>query len=114
MAFLLLYLKLSLYLPCATFLLFVLVMGFERAEDKLTPELAFLGRYVLLPIGQAHNVLNNVLVMTFVFLDIPHTLTTTGRLNRYWRDGKGGPLRAKLALFIRHRLDPFDPRGIHS
>lgn len=109
-----LYLLLALYLPIATFLFFVLVMGFERAEDKLTPELLFIGKYVLLPVGQAHNFLNNVLVCSVVFLDIPREFTTTGRLDRYWRDGKGGALRARVALFIRLRLDPFDPRGIHS
>lgn len=108
------YLRLALYLPVATFVFFVLVMGFERGQSQLTPELQFFGRYVLLPIGMAHNFLLNVLVASVVFLDIPREFTTTGRLDRYWRDGKGGPIRARVALFIRLRLDPFDPRGIHS
>lgn len=108
------YLKLALYLPLATFTFFVVVMGFARAQDKLTPELVFIGKYVLYPVGQFHNFLNNVLVCSVLFLDLPREFTTTGRLDRYWRDGKGGPIRARVALFIRHRLDPFDPRGLHE
>lgn len=113
MQYLSIFMAVAAYLSVATFLLFVLIMHFDRARQELTPDLLFLGERVLLPIGAVHNALFTVLVGTVLFLDIPRELTTTARLNRYWRDGPNG-WRKNLALFIRHRLDPFDKRGIHS
>lgn len=109
------YLKLSAYLAVSTFTLFVLIMGFKRVEDKLPPDLRYVGMGLLI-VGKVHNCAFNTLVCTLLFLDIPRGFTTTGRLNRYWRDGHPGwrNWRMRLALQIRHRLDPFDPRGLHS
>jgi hypothetical protein len=106
------YLGVSLYLACATFLFYVVVMHFKKVEQVISSDLVTVGHLVLV-VGMVHNFLLNVLVASVVFLDAPREFTTTGRLDRYWQP-EGDSWRKRLALFIRHRLDPFDPRGIHS
>lgn len=106
---------LTLYLPPATWLLFLAGMSVIRADKQAhaLPELAAYIKNLLLPMAAIHNAANNVLPMSIVFLDLPQELTTTKRLNRY----VGGPdgLRKSRALAMREQLlNVFDYRGVHT
>lgn len=110
-------LALTLYLPPATWLLYLAGMAINRAEVQAhaLPELAaFLSR-LFWPLAAAHNLLNNVLPMTLAFgFDPPLELATTKRLNRY-ADSDGDHWRKRLALAVREQLlNVFDWRGVHT
>jgi hypothetical protein len=106
-------LALVLYLPVATFVLFLAGMAAERGRQSgNVPELsAFLVR-VLEPFAALHNMANNVLTMSLVCLDPPREAATTKRMNRY-ADGPDG-WRKTFAVFVRTQLlDWADPDGVH-
>lgn len=107
---------LALYLPPATWLLFLAGMAIIRADKQAQalPELAAFLMVLLYPLAALHNAANNALPMSIVFgFDLPRELATTRRLDRY-ADGPDG-WRKRLALAIRAQLlNVFDYRGVHT
>lgn len=105
---------LILYLPPATWILYLAGMALERAAEKDVnlPELAAFLEDLFKPIAAVHNIANNALPMSIVFLSPPRELFTTKRLNRHVA---GGAWRGDLALFVRGQLLNFaDHRGVHT
>lgn len=107
---------LALYLPIATWLLYLAGMAVDRANDEAhaLPELSdFLARLIW-PIAAIHNCANNAWPMMILFgFDPPRELATTKRLNRYVNGPDGW--RRRLALFVREQLlNVFDWRGVHT
>src|SRR3990167_7859072 len=97
----------------ALWVLYIAVMGLQRARDagKLSRVALALG-YPVLFVGLALDALVNVFIFTFVLWSIPRELTVTARLTKHIEHGEGW--RQGLSLwFASTLLDAFDPRGIH-
>lgn len=109
---------LALYLPLGTWLFYLACMHVDRQRHVMTlsPVAMFVAKWVLLPIGQLHNILNNLLPMTLIFgFDPPKEWVTTERMNRYRATTYPNGWRKTLALTIcAVLLNPFDRRGIHT
>jgi ABC-type maltose transport system permease subunit len=87
---------------------FLAVMSLDRAKrtGTLRP-VAFALGIPILTIGLLVDFLTNVLVMTFVLLELPREWTVTARLRRHI---KGTGWRKSVALYICGTfLDYFDP-----
>lgn len=88
------------------FLLWIIITGLGRARDegRLSPLITRIG-IVISYIGIVWDVLCNLLICTFIFLDIPHEPTLSQRLRRLvlttgWR--------SRLAiLFAVNLINPF-------
>lgn len=91
---------------------FIAVMNIKRVSDsgKLTPFAKCLAMPVAV-LGIAIDVATNVLVFTFVLLELPKEMTVTARLKRHHRESTGW--RLAVVLFLEPILDPFDPSGDH-
>lgn len=97
----------------ALWILYICVMGLQRARDsgKISRTALALG-YPVLYVGLALDALVNVAVFSALMLELPRELTVTARLTRHIENGEGW--RQALALFVASNLlDAFDPRGIH-
>lgn len=94
--------------------LYVLVTGFYRVHLK--GELKGVMLVLALPavvIGYFVDVFANFTLAAIIFLDVPHELLVTSRLQRYLK-GDTSSWRYKIAKVICEKaLDPFDPRGKH-
>lgn len=94
-------------------LLYLVVMGVYRAHlsKRLQPvALALLLPVVLL--GVIVDVLSNIFIAPFIFLDLPKELLVTTRLTRYKKMKDGW--RKKIAEYICFNLlDVFDPSENH-
>lgn len=110
--FLLVPLVLAVYL-WVFWTLFVLVMGFYRA--KLSGRLKGMSLVMAIPwvaIGYSMDVMANMTIASIIFVDIPHEMTVTNRLQRYLAKEKGW--RNDLAFWVcQNLLDVFDPNGSH-
>lgn len=92
--------------------MYVMVMGLYRAHlDKRLTKFTYCLAAPWLAIGFAVDVLANLFIAPFVFLDMPHEWMVTTRLKRYIA---GNGWRSKLAAAVcNHLLDVFDPTGNH-
>ena len=92
--------------------MFVLVMGLYRAHlDKRLTKFTYCLSAPWLVIGFGVDVIANLVIAPFVFLDMPQEWVVTTRLKRYIATGGW---RGKLAKTIcDHLLDVFDQRGNH-
>lgn len=92
--------------------LYLAVMNLKRVKDTtgLTPINKVLG-YPLLFLGLFFDLIVNVFVVSFIFLEFPKELTVTSRLKRHNTYGKGW--RKSTAKWFEPVLDPFDPSGDH-
>ena len=63
--------------------------------------------YLTLWVGLVLDLLLNVLVMTFIFIELPKELLTTGRVRRH-KFGPVGWRRSVALFFCRNYLTPFD------
>lgn len=93
--------------------LYVLVMGLYRAHlDKRLTKLTYCLAAPFLAIGYLVDVVANLVIAPFVFLDLPQEWLVTDRLKRYITHCRG--YRAKLSHAIcNHLLDVFDPKNNH-
>lgn len=95
--------------------LYILVMGVYRAHlaGRLTPALyALTAPWVA--IGLLMDVVANLLIATFIFLEPPREWLVTTRLTRYRADEPLVSWRYRWACWIcDHLLDVFDPTGNH-
>ncbi len=94
-------------------LFFLAVMNLQRARDAgtLTRAAYCLGLPILY-LGLLIDFLVNVVVLTFLFLELPREWLVTARLTRYARSSAGW--RRTMALwFAANLLDTFDPSGRH-
>lgn len=103
-------------LLAAGYLLWVLyqaVMNLQRARDNRTlPRPAYYLGLPILWVGLALDCAVNMTLASLLFLELPHELLVTSRLERQVFDGSGW--RQRLARWIAaNLLDPFDPRGSH-
>lgn len=92
---------------------YVLVMGIYRAylNKKLTP-LTLTMSFPFVVIGGIMDVLANMFIASFVFLEIPKEFLVTSRLARLNAEGTGW--RKDIATFVcSNLLDVFDPNGDH-
>ena len=96
----------------ALWIFFLATMNLKRVADlnQLTPLTKILGTPILL-IGYTLDVIVNVFVMTFIFLELPKEYTVSSRLARH--NTNDGSIRARIAKFFEPILDPFDPSGDH-
>ena len=103
----------ALYVLCGSFgslfffwLLWIVIMGLSRARDegRLSPTMVRIG-IATAYMGLAWDVLCNIFLCTFLFLELPHEATLSQRLRRLvmatgWR--------SKLALWVAVELvNPF-------
>jgi len=93
--------------------MYVLVMGLYRAHlDKRLTKFTYCLAAPWLAVGVLVDVIANIVIAPFVFLDIPREWLVTTRLKRYIKQGTG--YRATLANAIcDHLLDVFDPKNNH-
>lgn len=91
------------------YLLFVLTMGAKAAWSQLSG----VPRTLLAPpalVAVLMDVVFNLIPATIIFVDWPHELMFTHRLDRYEAQGSGW--RYTIALWIcRNLLDPFQQGG---
>lgn len=110
-------LGLCLYLPPATAVFFWAGMAYEEGKDfkKNVPELAEYVITLIKPLAGLHNLANNLLPMTVLFLWPSYRLATTHRLNDYVDFGRGKwSWHRPLAQGIREQLLNWaDPDGVH-
>lgn len=88
---------------------YLAVMALFSAKEKgtLTKPALVLG-YPVLIVGAIIDLFMNVVIFTFIFLEIPKELLVTKRLARHIKHGEGK--RQKLAKWIcTNLLDSFDP-----
>jgi hypothetical protein len=104
----------------ATFIiwmLFATLMAMRDREElgRLPKILYILGKYVILPVGAIVDILYNWTFACVLFLDLPHELMLTARLERYLHDLKyWGTWRSRLALwFCKYMIEPHDPGHCH-
>ena len=105
----LIYLLIDLYV---FFILYVASMGMVRAhkEHKLNAML-WVMCVPFVAISLVVDVLNNILVFTVLFFELPKELTVTERLKRHYREHT---FRGKLARLIGDNLlNAFDHTGNH-
>ncbi len=101
---------LSIYV---TLTMYWAIMCLARARDHGTlPPSARRIAYPLLLTGYLMDFLLNVLVVSFVLLEIPRELLVTARLSRHIKAGAGW--RRTVATWVcRNLLDFADPKGCH-
>ena len=93
--------------------LYVLVMGLYRAHlDGRLKGINLLLAWPYLLLGAAADILANLTLASIVFLELPHELLVTRRLQRHMK-GKAGWRRSLAQYICDHLLDVFDPRGDH-
>lgn len=93
--------------------LYVLIMGVYRAQlsGRLGTVALILGLPVVI-VGILLDILVNIFIATFLFLDLPRELMMTNRMIRYRKTDCGW--RSKLSAWIcDNLLDIFDPSGNH-
>lgn len=103
------YLLINLYL---FFIMYVASMGMIRAhaEKKLNPVLWALC-VPFVAVSLIIDVLNNLILFSLIFFEIPKELTVTDRLKRHYCQPT---IRGKLATWIGDTLlNPFDHSGNH-
>ena len=92
---------------------YILVMGIYRAH--MSGRLTGLNKVLAVPfvvIGYLMDVLANLVIAPFLFMDFPREWLVTDRLQRYKSQHFGW--RYDIADYIcEHILDPFDPTGNH-
>lgn len=91
---------------------FLAVMNLMRVRDnnQLTPIALNLGNVVKY-LGLLLDVLANLFIMPFIFLEVPKEWVVSMRVQRHYH-GEGW--RQKLAIwFADNLLNPFDPSGRH-
>lgn len=103
----------AFFLMYALWLFFLAVMNLQRARDAGT--LSAFARafgYPILLLGYLLDAAVNVLILTFILVELPSEILVTARLSRHARSGSGW--RSAFAKFIcRNLLDPYDPSGCH-
>ena len=111
MTYLLSYIGIAYLLFLLTAVFYIAVMSLKRLRDS--GELAKLHwsvtatAYTLLAIGLVLDALLNWIVMTAVFLELPHEYLTTARVRRHKFTSIGW--RNRIALwFCKNYLTPFD------
>lgn len=105
----LIYTLVSIYL---LWIFYLAVMNLHRVHKTTRlSKTAYVFAVPVLVVGVVLDVFVNIIVCSFLFLDIPRELTVTDRLQRYVaKDG----WRKKVAEYIaKHFLDVFDPSGKH-
>ena len=93
--------------------LYVFMMGVYRAylQNRLKG-LNFVLAAPILAVAFFLDVVFQMTLASFVFLDIPRDWFVTGRLRRYLKQEAGW--RKTFANYLcKHLLDPFDPTGAH-
>lgn len=110
---LIVYLGLSLLSFYGLFVFYLAVMNLKRVNDitPLTGLTRVAGLSVLYP-GLVLDALVNIVVLTFVFVELPREYLVTARLSRHVTKSTGW--RNMFAKFICSKLlDQFDPSGCH-
>lgn len=92
---------------------YILVMGLYRAhlDDRLN-KFTFTLALPALAVGYVMDIITNIFIASFIFLEPPKELLVTTRLQRYIK----GPVtwRRDRAMWVCHTLlDYFDPSGKH-
>jgi hypothetical protein len=98
----------------ATWSLYLALCPLKCARDqgRLTPAAKVFG-YPLLAVFMVLDVTYNLTVGTLTFLELPHELLFTSRLQRHLKDDPA-TWRYKVADWLcTNLLDPFDPSGSH-
>jgi hypothetical protein len=92
---------------------YLAVMTLWRAKEAGTiSRVALVPGYLTLGVGVLLDVLANILLMSFIFLELPRQWLVTQRLKHHNLNGRGW--RQRLARWIcKHLLDAFDPTGCH-
>lgn len=92
---------------------YILVMGLYRANlDNRLNKFTFILALPALAAGYVMDIITNIFIASFIFLEPPKELLVTARLQRYIK----GPVtwRRDRALWIcTNLLDYFDPSGKH-
>lgn len=103
----------ALVIAYLLWVLYLIVMGLYRAKlaGRLSKPAAVLGAPFLV-IGYLVDILANITVAPFLFLELPRETLVTTRLTRHLRSGPGWRYRFAKAI-CNSLLDPFDPRGVH-
>lgn len=99
--------------PWLLYVFYAAVMALKRARDegKMSLAMKVMG-YPAVYVGLFLDVLVNILVCTFLFLELPKELLVTSRLKRHKRRGSGWR-KALAEWFCKHLLDDLDPSGCH-
>lgn len=105
-----LYAVLAIYV---TLTMYWAIMNFARARAAGTlPPWAFRIGYPLLLAGYLMDFLLNVVVVSWILLEVPRELLVTARLSRHIKSGTGW--RKSVATWVCHNLlDWADPKGCH-
>lgn len=91
---------------------YLAVMSLKRAKEAgLLHKTARIFGLPVLVAGYILDALVNLIVLTFVLLELPRELTVTARLKRHIRESKDW--RLNVALWFVPLLDPYDPSGRH-
>ena len=101
----------GLLLMFATWVGYLAVMNLMENRAKLTLATKLFA-YPLAAAGLVLDAVSNLLIGTVLFLEPPHEILLTKRLQRQIETGR--PWRANLAHWLcSNLLDPFDSRGYH-
>jgi hypothetical protein len=89
-------------------------MNLKEHIEKITPVVKWPFAYPFMVIGYALDVSLNIFT-SLLFLDVPHEVMFTGRMERYLFNPKySGTRRQKMARWIcANLLDPFTQFGQH-
>ena len=99
-----------LYLTAVLWVMYLAVMNLKRNQDSLTLPAKLFG-YPVYWTGLFIDILYNLVIGTILFIQLPHELLFTTRLERNINDDSW---RGKFArYFCDNLLDPFDPAGFH-
>lgn len=94
-----------MYMPVC-WIMYLAVMAMKKRRYDPDKPVQWLGESVY---GTAlvMNIYLNIVVYTIIFLDVPHELYATDRMERYIRHGAG--IRYKMAKWVcSEMLNPFD------
>jgi hypothetical protein len=99
--------------------LYVAGMWIDKVSKEATLE--WQAKLLILPTAfvlAAVEIVVNVFVCTFLFVDLPKEITVTKRLRRYFYQSppdytRLGKWRMFLVRFLKPMLDPFDHKGPH-
>jgi len=93
---------------------YIVAMGILRLKNdgKLTTPIKVMGTPAIV-VAYGLDVISNIVICTLLFTDLPREWTVSGRLTRYYTEGKTG-WRYKAAKWVLTQLlDGFDPTGEH-
>lgn len=103
-----------LYLYCF-YMLYILIMGIYRAHllNKLN-RLQIVLCFPAVVLGWLVDVVCNLVIAPFIFLEVPQELLVTKRLERHIASNDTDEWRYQLSDYIcSNLLDVFDPNGSH-